>query len=63
MSEGYHVTDDNFFATALTLRSWLPGDLLLGTVERALREALKAHCIPAGADTPQEADREEGAHG
>jgi hypothetical protein len=33
--------DERIHAMALTLRGWLPGDLLLATVERALREALK----------------------
>lgn len=33
--------DARIHAMALTLRGWLPGDLLLATVERALREALK----------------------
>ena len=37
------LTDDTIHAMALTLRSWLPGEagnLLLGTVEHALRKAL-----------------------
>ncbi len=44
-ADAYVVTDAVIHPMALTLRSWLPGDLLLGPVERALREALKGHGI------------------
>lgn len=36
------VTDANIHLLAMHVRSWLPGDLLLSTVERALREAIHA---------------------
>jgi hypothetical protein len=44
------LTDANIHLLAMHMRAWLPGELLLGPVERALREAIHATFPPTEAE-------------